>query len=264
MVRHWCRPSGFVFVTVQLWVLPSPTLTKSSVPAYCLELLSDMGHALGNFDYCVLNNSRPFTACLECASAYEEATLLFSNFINGRSDLSTNCSMLIDGGKVSLVTESFQRINKIWNIDGVCTDCYASDSYNVSTNVRRFLNLRDELMQCLSHFTPAQNNQTCVKCREEFTSMSQFYREVLQSKADNGQCLCLDVLDAMNETRHEWGNICFSSPHKMTPDTIIAMSATFAFSILFYLAVRVSQKPMDIELARGKRKMFQFPTDKSP
>ncbi|XP_022655939.1 uncharacterized protein LOC111248234 isoform X2 [Varroa destructor] len=215
---------------------------------YCSELLSDMATALKGFDCCALKNARPFTVCVNCAAVYQKAFDLFDRFVNGTAELSTNCSMLIDGGKISLVTESFQYIQKVWNEDGVCGGCYASGTDNVSSQIQEFFEKKKALQACVDALSPFENNQTCVQCKPLFTKLSNSFDKVLQS--GTSKSVCVDVLDAMNETRREWGSMCFSSSYGMTPDVLIAMFTSLSTTFLFYLIVRLSQKPKDIGLAR--------------
>ncbi|XP_003738827.1 osteopetrosis-associated transmembrane protein 1 [Galendromus occidentalis] len=218
------------------------------IPLDCRHLLDELGEVLKTFDQCALDNSRPFEVCRQCAPSYEAAYKKFSDLIKLKTPESQKCRTLVEDGRVSLVKTSFAHIEEIWNTEGVCDDCFEPQSFNVSAKVKVFFELRDELSSCIDRTW--DSNTTCTSCETEFRNLTTYFGDVLRSGNRKGHCLCLDILDAMNQTRTRWGDRCFLPRDKLDFPVILASSLSCVLTAAFYVILRVAQLPKDTELAR--------------
>jgi len=173
----------------------------------CVKMLDDFTAASTKFTSCVLLNGRPLHYCEMCYQEYVNVTVAYD-----RIDLDTNktsgpnCHQeILQLDYVQVVSVMYQDVQNLWqrsNCDQ-CFDVANKTVYTVKNDTRIMIKKIDDTLDCFNDFAVIggdSSDDVCTYCHNLYYDANSKYRDIKQRKG-----LCSDLVDAMNQTRLNWG-----------------------------------------------------------
>lgn len=165
---------------------------------------------------------------------------------------------------VVMVSEFF---NSTWQ-EANCANCLTSNGEDLSNNTEYFLSLFNKTLACFEHnlqgrtyslLPPKNYSEVCKNCNDAYKMLSALYSEMqkmngLESKAEPGTHLCIDVEDAMNITRKLWSRTFNCSVTCSDTVSVVAVSVFILFlPVVFYLSSFLHSEQKKRKLILPKR-----------
>ncbi|XP_012935173.1 osteopetrosis-associated transmembrane protein 1 [Aplysia californica] len=215
---------------------------------------------------CELVYANPFRMCTKCIKEYFSASQTYKDLIN-QPELEACREKYLVADRVQVVPTIQKNIEQMWD-DADCKDCTENVtinsttmevSYSVPTDVLEFATLYFNFTNCVDAHTvqlddavgPQDNLTVCQLCLEEYSRLSDHYSSMSDLKKG---ILCMDVVDMMNYTRHNWSTI-FNCSHR-TGDQVPVIVVTCLVCVsplFFYSIVRVTGKAPQKKHFKQKR-----------
>lgn len=241
-----------------------------------------MHHAM-NLTDCQLKNASPFRLCTNCLSEYTITYQAYQDFVE--KDELENCrEKYLHADRVQIIPTIQKNVENMWDNSQCkgCTEDVHLDpatgevSFKVPDAVATFLLLYTNFTSCLhDHTTPMANgklrlmgkgdNQTvCQLCKQEYMALNDHYMDMSASDDGKTEGLCMDLVDMMNYTRHNW-SVEFHCSHRSGDELpVILVTLVIVVSpILFYGILKMTGKERKKEVFRQKRLTSSLAQDNS-
>jgi len=235
-----------------------------------------------NFTDCELKNSSPFRLCTKCLSEYTKASKTFEDLFN-KPELEDCRIMYVQANRIQVIPTIHDNIQKMWK-DSECKGCTTDVQVDEKTNevsfevpdpVAKFMLLYDNYTFCIEEHTTdmtsgkypqiaSGNNQTvCELCKTQYDALRDHYADMSSSDEGKTDGLCMDIVDMMNYTRHNW-SMEFSCSHRSGDALPVVLTTTVILlsPLFFYGILKFTGKERKKELFRQKRLMANVSIDK--
>ncbi|OQR78870.1 osteopetrosis-associated transmembrane protein 1-like [Tropilaelaps mercedesae] len=240
----------FVFLNVLLLCLSTWVSLGVAISDQCRLYLQYVAETNSAFEVCALLDARPFTVCTSCYENYALAYNTFVNLKNGRGQVAKNCSEdLVSGDRVSIINRAFNYLTDTW-ISGNCDNCLVVTkednqlSFQIAESTKEFQYRRQRVTECIDSHLRNQST-VCLDCQSTFLNLSESYNQLVNKYQNK---LCMDIIDAMNETRVEWSEYGCSQMYYINLEVCLYAGAMVTITIIFYVVARYSQKPREAEI----------------
>jgi len=172
----------------------------------CVKMLDDFTAASSKFTSCVLLNGRPLHYCEMCYQEYVNVTVAYDRIDLDTNKTSSNCHQeILQSDYVQVVSVMYQDVTDLWqrsNCDQ-CFDIANKTVYKVKNDTKIMMNKIDDTLDCFNDFAVIggdDSDDVCTYCHNLYYDANSKYKDIKQRKG-----LCSDLVDAMNQTRLNWG-----------------------------------------------------------
>ena len=173
----------------------------------CVKMLDDFTAASSKFMSCVLLNGRPLHYCEMCYQEYVNVTVVYNRIDADTNKTSgPNCHQeILQSDYVQVVSVMYQDVANLWqrsNCDQ-CFDIANKTLYTVKNDTKIMIKKIDDTLDCFNDFAVIGgdgSDDVCTYCHNLYYDANNKYRDIKQRKG-----LCSDLVDAMNQTRLNWG-----------------------------------------------------------
>lgn len=236
----------------------------------CRELLLDFANSSAELTACMVRSARPVRLCQTCYPLFQQVAIKMDNISRnvGNASESQRCAgSLLMADRMQIVVMVSEFFNSTWK-EANCANCLTKNSEDLSNNTQDFLSLFNKTLACFEHnlqgrtysLPPPKNySEVCKNCKEAYRTLSLLYSEMqkmngLESKAEPGTHLCIDVEDAMNITRKLWSRTFNCSVTCSDTVSVVAVSVFILFlPVVFYLSSFLHSEQKKRKLILPKR-----------
>ncbi|XKL64731.1 hypothetical protein PGB90_004817 [Kerria lacca] len=225
----------------------------------CDSILKQYAEQTSNFTKCFIENARPITVCVNCATFYEKVRKSYENISKLRNDAGEMCKMkLIDVDRLEVIEGSFEYVINQWK-KASCDKCFLNESTKLNNKTIVMYRRYRKITRCINHVndTSHSNKEICKQCLNDYVNLNTIY----DTEGSYNE-FCMDIVDMMNTTRIKWSvNIgCCSERNKQYLQLVIVFSVICCLPLILYTSLYIKESSSNINQERWYHRLFRSTT----
>ncbi|KAM9316632.1 osteopetrosis-associated transmembrane protein 1 [Gastrophryne carolinensis] len=234
-------------------LLPGPHVD----PNVCLLLLQQFANASAQLSQCLGNKAWPVRVCQHCYHEYSQLKGAISRIGSPVQNTTLSCATtLLHSDRLHVVIMLNDFFDDVWT-EAKCASCLDKNNTGVLNSTADFMQLFHELNECFNRtmqeppvlMENGNFSSVCTNCNDSYRSLNDRYTVLQHTNA-----LCIDLEDAMNNTRRLWSKTFNCTLPCTDTVPVIAVTAFILFlPVVFYLSSFLHSEQKKRKLILPKR-----------